>query len=193
MNIVVSSNENYIKPLEVMLLSLFKYNRGCNIFLLYSDITCKSLNKLENIIQLNKGTFNPILVNKNLFEKSPDIGRISKEAYYRLLVTELLPQNVNRALYLDTDILIRGNLQDLYNMNLDGNLIATVIDKMCDNENEVHLERIRLYRPYHYVNSGVLLFDLSGLRENINVNDIFKIITEKKFNICRSRCFKSIF
>ena len=110
-----------------------------------------------------------------------------------MLVTELLPQNVNRALYLDTDILIRGNLQDLYNMNLDGNLIATVIDKMCDNENEVHLERIRLYRPYHYVNSGVLLFDLSSMRENINVNDIFKIITEKKFNICRSRCFKSIF
>lgn len=32
MNIVVSSNENYIKPLKIMLLLLFKYNKECNIF-----------------------------------------------------------------------------------------------------------------------------------------------------------------
>lgn len=44
----------------------------------------------------------------------------------------------------------------------------------------MHLERIGLYRPYHYINSGVLLFDINRMRENINVNDIFKIITEKK-------------
>lgn len=98
---------------------------------MYSDVTCKSLSELENIIQLNNGTFTTILINKNLFKEFPDIGRISKEAYYRLLVTELLPKNIERALYLDTDILIRGNLKDLYNINLDGNLIAAVIDKTC--------------------------------------------------------------
>ena len=179
MNIVVSSNENYIKPLKIMLLSLFKYNKKCNIFLLYSDITCESLNELDNIIQMNGGIFNPILVNKDLFARFPNIGRISKEAYYRLLVTELLPEYIKKALYLDIDILVRNNLQELYNIDLDGNLMAAVIDQTCDNENEIHLKRIGLYRPYHYVNSGVLLFDIENMRKSININDIFKIITEK--------------
>lgn len=179
MNIVVSSNENYVKSLKIMLLSLFKNNKKCNIYLLYSNITNDSMDELKILIESNGCKLMPVFIDKNIFNDFPDMGRISKEAYYRLLVSDVLPKELDRVLYLDTDILIRGSLENIYKIEFEGNLIAAVIDNACDDESDTHLKRIGINRPYHYVNSGVILFNLIEMRKYVDINDMFSLLSTR--------------
>ena len=48
--------------------------------------------------------------------------------YYRILCSELLPQTLERVLYLDPDILIRGSIRNIYTMDFNGKTIMGVPD-----------------------------------------------------------------
>lgn len=91
--------------------------------------------------------------------------------YYRLFIPSLFPQ-YSKALYLDADIAVNGDITELYNMPLGERLVAAIPDAIIASH-----EDFRLYAeggigiPYHqYFNSGVLVmnldqFRLQGIRE----------------------------
>ena len=91
--------------------------------------------------------------------------------YYRLFIPTLFPQ-YSRAIYLDADIVVNGDITELYRMPLGERLVAAIPDAIIASH-----EDFRLYAegglgiPYRrYFNSGVLLmnldqFRLQGIRE----------------------------
>lgn len=102
--------------------------------------------------------------------KNMPVGRddqpvhITKAAYFRLFVSELLPTGVNKILYLDSDIVVRKSLNELWNTNLEGCSTGVVHDV-----NELnHSQSGRLPYPMEkgYFNSGVLLINLDFWREH---------------------------
>ena len=56
---------------------------------------------------------------------------ISTTAYFRLLAAEILPRSLDRVIYLDSDLLIRDDLTELWNRPLDENLGLAVPDIAC--------------------------------------------------------------
>ena len=90
-------------------------------------------------------------------------GHISPATYYRLYVSELLPHNVKKVLYLDSDIIINGNLSDLFNTHISNYSLAAVPDAFVD-KNEAVRSKICLKREAHYLNGGVLLLNLERWR-----------------------------
>ena len=56
------------------------------------------------------------------------------ELYYRLLAPYLLPEEMERILYLDADIIINGSLREFYQQSIDGAYAAFVMDRFyfCD-------------------------------------------------------------
>ena len=82
-------------------------------------------------------------------------GHITQAMYYRYLFSKLLPREVQRILYLDADIICKGDLLPLWRTDLQGKVLAAVRDwgeaKSCI--------RIGLSSGL-YFNSGVLLIDL---------------------------------
>ena len=53
----------------------------------------------------------------------PDVmvsGYMSAAAYLRLLIPELLPAEIDRAIYLDSDLIVLGNIGELWDMPFDG-------------------------------------------------------------------------
>ena len=85
-------------------------------------------------------------------------------AFFRLLLPRLLPEE-DRCLYLDSDLVIRHPLTDLFDMDMAGAALAGVTDRLC--LEEPHLERLQRdwgIEPGFYVNAGVLLMDLDRMR-----------------------------
>ena len=82
-------------------------------------------------------------------------GHITQAMYYRYMFARLLPSEVTRVLYLDADIICKGDLLPLWRTDLQGKVLAAVRDwgeaKSC--------VRIGLSSGL-YFNSGVLLIDL---------------------------------
>ena len=109
MNLLLTLDENYLLPCKVMLYSFFANNSGENdvtIYLLHSNISTEKLDELSNYCSTLGAVLKPISVDASLFENAPTNKRYPKEMYYRLLSPLILPQELDRVLYLDPDILI---------------------------------------------------------------------------------------
>ena len=172
MDIVTSTDKNFVMPLGVMLQSLVINNPEENVkvyVIVDRSVTDIDKQNLSMIVRQRKG--NDIvfyMIDGDQLKDFPELGKVnphvSKAYYYRLFMTDFLPENLDKVLYLDGDMIIRHNLADLWNINIDGYAIAGVMDQ-CEasisNYNRMH------YRPeLGYFNAGMLLLNLKYWREH---------------------------
>ncbi len=76
---------------------------------------------------------------------------ITRAAYYRLVIPEMLPNFYDRAIYLDCDIVVRGNLTSLWEVDMKEKYISAVQE---------------IATNFKYFNSGVMLLDLKQWRDH---------------------------
>lgn len=107
MNLLLTLDENYLTPCAVLLDSFFASNpneQSTTVYLLHSAISDDKLEELAGFCSGFGAELKPIAVDAALFENAPTSKRYPKEMYYRLLSPLILPQEVERVLYLDPDI-----------------------------------------------------------------------------------------
>lgn len=75
--------------------------------------------------------------------------------YYRFKIFDLI--KADRVLYLDSDIIVRDDLGELFKTDLTGYLAAAALDQ----NNLDSKKRIKLKDEAKYINAGVVLFDLN--------------------------------
>jgi lipopolysaccharide biosynthesis glycosyltransferase len=86
---------------------------------------------------------------------------------YRLRITELLPRDVHRVLFLDTDIVVRGSLTDLWHTELDGHLLAAVRDPVypwAASPECLDWRSLGVPADMPYFNAGVMVIPLDDWR-----------------------------
>jgi len=91
----------------------------------------------------------------------------TKSTYFRLFVPDLYPQ-YSKALYLDSDITIVGDIAELYNTDMGNNLVAGIPDGAVQTVDvfKEYVEKFVGVRDYNeYFNAGILLMNLSELRK----------------------------
>jgi len=90
--------------------------------------------------------------------------RWGKEAYYRLLIPDLIKED--KCIYFDTDTLVMDDLTELYNENLGNNLIGGMADQFrFHGMNTPKNFRFGLTDTKNYIQSGVLLWNNKACRE----------------------------
>ncbi len=92
---------------------------------------------------------------------------LSPAAYLRFLAPEVLPEAVQRVLYLDCDLIVLDDVAQLLRLDLQGRAVAAAPDlgwKDAAQATRFRTLGIPLDRPY--VNSGVLLMDLGRWRRD---------------------------
>lgn len=77
--------------------------------------------------------------------------------YLRLHLPDAVPER--RTLYLDCDTLVLHDLRELYDTEMEGNVIGGVLDSWCS-----AMSKVPRVPEDGYVNTGVLLMDLEALR-----------------------------
>lgn len=178
-HLLVTVDQNYMKPLQTMLKSFVVNNTGeaVHVWLLHSGIPQDSLNLLTEYCNMQRVTLTDVLVDAAIFADAPKSKRYPQEMYYRLLAPLLLPESVEKILYLDPDILVINAVRPLWETALDGCAFAaashSIVLDMVDDVN-----RMRLGTDHAYFNTGVILMDLKLARELVSADDIFEYVRE---------------
>ena len=135
MDILIATNTTYMLPTCVFLFSLCKSNsmNKVDIWLAYSDLADGDFQKIESIISPYPSvTLHKLYVGISFKEKIRHVDKFSYETYYRVLALDLLPDEIKRILYLDCDMLVKGDLQELFDMPLNPECPMMVCEEMCD-------------------------------------------------------------
>lgn len=162
-NIVCVSNENYIQHTSVMLCSLFENNttKNFHIYLFTTDIKTETKRKLQSLCKQYYATLTHTTCSTKEFSYLP-IGQWNTIMYFKLLIPQLLPSNIDRCLFLDVDMIINADIMPLYNIDLNNAIIAAAEDiPDCIK----YKQRLGLNKADTYINSGVIVCDLSKWRD----------------------------
>ena len=170
-------DRNYIMPFRVMLKSLIINNpqEAVHVWLLHSNIPQDDLNLLTEYCNTQRVTLTAIQVDRTIFKDAPVSKRYPQEMYYRLLAPFILPDSVERILYLDPDILVINSIRPLWETQLGECAFAaaahSVVPDMVGDVN-----KIRLNTDHAYFNTGVILMDLGAVRKLVNTDDVFEYV-----------------
>lgn len=110
------------------------------------------------------------------------MDRVRNSTYYRLLIADLFPQ-YDRAIYLDSDIVVLGDLADLYTFELGEDFVAGVPAPwyILESDREEYARDLGIPNMEKYINAGVLLLNTKKMREH-SLSAAMAELTTRKFN-----------
>ena len=92
--------------------------------------------------------------------------------WYRVLLPEILDKDVHRVLYLDADVLVTGNIGELFRLDMTGKAIAGTIDFQSK---DISTYKRCGYEPEkEYVCAGIMLMNLDYWREHDIANQVVR-------------------
>ena len=99
MNVLVTVSQNYCRYMLTMLKSLFKHNKcSVTVYLMYSRIDDPTLASVRGFIEKSGHSFAPVRIADDMFDDAPVKMHFTKEMYYRLLASRMLPESEERVL-----------------------------------------------------------------------------------------------
>lgn len=115
-------------------------------------------------------------------------AHISVETYYRFLIQKVLPE-YDQVLYLDSDLIVEGDVSELFGIQLGENLLAAARDidylgnlNMIDGERMHYSDSVlRLDDPYGYFQAGVLVLNTAQMRGLYPFEKWLEIASEPKY------------
>lgn len=184
MKIVMCSTRNWYIHLKTVIYALMKHNKVDKIYLFIEDDEISYL-KDERIEFINVNNL-PEYITSN----SPNYNtKYTKLSYLRCYFSKILKED--KILYLDVDTLVVENIQELWDLDLEDNVIAGVHEP---GEWNKYLNTYGLDDTY--INSGVLLMDLKKIREEKLDDSMIYLLNHNKYAfpdqdvinlVCRNR------
>lgn len=163
-NVVYATNEGYASLAGVSMISLFVNNKNMeelDVYILADGLSEESLEHFGEIAKTFERQVHIIKVQDVLkkmesqgikgYDNALDQGLT---AYARLYIPELIPQ-VERVLYLDCDTLVVGDVTELFEMDLNDNVIGMAYDVLQN----LYKKNIQIPLDRSYYNSGVMIMD----------------------------------
>lgn len=173
-HILLSTDCNYIMPTSVTMKSVSIQNIDSEVIfhiIIDDGVESKHKRQLENVIaktSKHRIVFHP--VEKEYFANFPQLrsgdaksGYITQATYYRLVVTDILPENIHKVIYIDGDVINTDSLNSLWNLPLDNYAVGTVTD-MAESKHD--FSKLGYSPKDGYFNAGVLLINLDYWREH---------------------------
>lgn len=169
MNVMYTCDNNYVWLMGISAISLFENNKhmeDLKVYLLGEDISQENRYELEKISGKYGREIEVIDVPEINIPQSLVSARWPLSAFTRLFAGCIIPNDVDKILYLDCDTIISGDISELDKVQFNGNIIIGVKDCIS----RTYKKNIGLDKDSLYINAGVLLFDMNALRK-LNIND----------------------
>ncbi len=166
MNILYTFNDKFVPQVGASICSVCENNKEIeeiHFYLLTYQLEDKNKQLLDDSISnYNRSVTFISLANLNsYFDFDFDTLGWNPVILARLLIANLLPEEVDRILYLDGDTIIRNNLSDLWSTEIGTCVIGACVEPTVDIERKVQLG----LESAPYFNSGVLLINLNQWRK----------------------------
>lgn len=170
-HVVVATDENYVQHAAVTLLSVFKAKTSPNPIVAYvigDGLSEESKTGLNDIAAANSAELKFLSIKSEALNGLRVNRYISRVAYYRLDIANILPPEVNKVVYLDVDTIALEDIADLWETDISEYYLAAVKDygvHKFDTEGD-HRAVLGMRREADYFNSGVLLINVDMWRQN---------------------------
>lgn len=176
-NILTTLDENYLTQFKVMLLSIKQTNTDdqFDIWLAHHAISESSSKQLVAFVSKLGYQLHMVHVDVDVWSSAPVLKQYPAEMYFRLLCGEYLPKTLTRILYLDPDILVINPIKPLWTLDMKDHMIAAASHNGLTGVSQT-INNVRFQNKNAYFNSGVMLMDLTKMREKVKLNDIISVI-----------------
>lgn len=168
--IFFSCNDKYVPYLDVAVISIIENSSEDNdyeITVLKTDVSEENQQKLLKHAKDNvKIKFFDVKDIIEPFKNTlPDMFYYTLAAYYRLFIESAFPE-YDKAIYLDCDVILLTDIAKLYDIDVDGYLLAAAYEQNTSRAPMFtnYVEEIIGIPYYTYFNSGVMLMNLKEFR-----------------------------
>ena len=183
-NILFGGNNKVYNGILLCSLSIIKHtNEPLNIFILtadlrkynpdYTPITESQISILNKVLKNKNSNSNAqlILLNEDfenwIMNSANKLSSYTPFAFLRLFADKVeLP---DKLIYLDTDIMLNGDINELYNTDISNHELGVVLDRYG-----------QVFIKANYFNSGVLLMNMKKLKESNMLEKVRNLCSNKK-------------
>ncbi len=195
MNVVFICDNYYAMPTAVAIVSLYENKAAESLYhihIICCDVSQENTNRLQS---LSRDGFTVSLISSHEHENYAHLKKnglhVSTAALLKFSIADIFPQ-IDRILYLDSDILIQQDPAELFELNLTNYYAAAVKDMKPNITDPTQLQKLNAPHSHSYFNSGVMMLNLTKLRsENIKerlidyrINGKNFFMDQDAFNVC---------
>lgn len=186
--IVFACSENFVPYLSVAIQSIIDNvsdRRRYDIVVLTRNITPASMITLTRQAKSDQVGIGFLDVDAALGDiELPHHGHFRPETYYRLLAPQLLP-NVDKAIYLDSDLVVDADVAELFDTDVEGYPLAATRDADMIGQMDGYdvtvgpylRDELGMDEPHDYFQAGVLLMNLAELRRTVTPQEFLDLST----------------
>ena len=193
--IAVASNDYFIPYCATFLKSLMEHSdsqKNYDVLLLSQDVSEVNVKRLQKLVS-EWGNFSLRIIDPSVLIDQYTFfvrGHFSKETYYRLVLPELLP-NYDKILYLDSDMIAVKDVAELYEVDVQGYLLAACLDAdTAGLYNGYQIDKkeytdnvLKLKKPFEYFQAGVLLMNLKEFRNTYTTKQILDFAVSENWQL----------
>ncbi len=174
MNIVYACNDFYIPQTGISIISVCENNKSVKditFYFLSDNVSKDNINALRKIVlsyerEITVIPFKEISYDLNI----SDIGRHIATIYAKVFFSRI--PGLNRAIYLDSDIVVVGSLQKLWEINLDDCYMGAV-QTFSQSKSALGLPE-----EYQFFNDGMAIVNVDYCRENDLISKVKSVIAK---------------
>jgi len=159
-DVFFASGDDFVPHLATAITSILKNSLPSETYrfhILDGGITSNNKEKLNICKKIKDFEIEYIKVDTALFENcplTPECCHIPKQTYYRYIIPKLKP-DLEKCLYLDSDIVVEDSLSEFWNINLEDNYVAA-IEELYEGASD-DARRLGIKTTF---NAGVLLINI---------------------------------
>jgi lipopolysaccharide biosynthesis glycosyltransferase len=164
LHLALAFDQNFVTPLYVLLTSIFDNNEHNHLYIhaVATGVSEAERTKITSFVASRQAVISFYEIDEAYVASFATFSdaRYGLATFYRLLLPALLPVKIEKLIYIDVDIIVIGDLSELYNTDITAVPIAAVPDP-------VEWDRPDLGIPdrANYFNAGVLLINISLWKE----------------------------
>ena len=174
-NVCTLSDNNYAQHLGVMIASVLlsaKTSDQLKFHVLDGGINEKNKKYIEKLKEIKDFEITYYLVNNTDLVDCPTTY-LPIASYYNFLPQKYL-LDIDRVVFLDSDMIILESLEEIYSIDIGDNVIAGCEDAVSE-KNKLRLE---IPSKYFYFNTGTMVMDLKAWREQDILTKLLKYVVD---------------
>ncbi|HEY3673015.1 MAG TPA: glycosyltransferase family 8 protein [Acidimicrobiia bacterium] len=182
--VAIAADTNFSKQLAVVIASLSRVtgDRPHAVFVLHDGYTVELQAKVEQVAGTDVDLVWTDVSPSRAVTDALLPGHLPSATLYRLRLEELLPETIERVIYLDADTIVRRSLAPLWELDLDDRLAGGVRDAWINwSAQALPWRALGVSPQLPYFNCGVLLIPLGRWREHDVSAQALRLAGEYRF------------
>lgn len=184
-HIVCATDRTYVRGVTVVGRSIsyhLSQEYTVQLHVLETKLTSSDIELINKLNELENICVNIIHLDATVFQNFKEMKHLSVAAYYRLVIPDVLPESIDKCIYLDTDIVVNADISELWEKPIGDKYVLATTDETIRIVSHPYgitkYQEMGLEKDTEYFNSGVMVFNLPLWRKDNITQQLLQNVTE---------------